>query len=75
MREVLNANPIKLMQRLADQNISFLRSVLQPGEASESESKVHKEPNEPEERSPEQSVGKNKTIDRSPTDQDVQEKS
>jgi polyhydroxyalkanoate synthesis repressor PhaR len=32
MREVLNANPIKLMQRLADQNISFLRSLL-PGVA------------------------------------------
>ncbi len=30
MREVLNANPIKLMQKLADQNISFLRSLL-PG--------------------------------------------
>ena len=75
MREVLNANPIKLMQRLADQNISFLRSVLQPGEAAESESKVHNEPDEPEERSPEQSVGNNKTIDRSPPDQDVKEKS
>lgn len=31
MREVLNANPLKLMQRLADQNINFLRSLL-PGE-------------------------------------------
>ncbi len=30
MREVLNANPLKLMQRLADQNINFLRSLL-PG--------------------------------------------
>lgn len=30
MREVLNSNPIKLMQRLADQNIAFLRSLL-PG--------------------------------------------
>ncbi len=32
MREVLNANPLKLMQRLADQNINFLRSLL-PGSA------------------------------------------
>ncbi len=30
MREVLNANPIRLMQKLADQNIAFLRSLL-PG--------------------------------------------
>src|SRR5262245_1201053 len=30
MREVLNSNPLKLMQRLADQNIAFLRSLL-PG--------------------------------------------
>jgi polyhydroxyalkanoate synthesis repressor PhaR len=30
MREVLNANPLKLMQRLADQNIAFLRSLI-PG--------------------------------------------
>ena len=36
MREVLNANPIKLMQRLADQNISFLRSLLS-GAANEAE--------------------------------------
>ena len=53
MREVLNANPIKLMQRLADQNISFLRSVLQPesqqdtqqeSEPENSDSKVHNDP-------------------------------
>ncbi len=31
MREVLNANPLKLMQRLADQNINFLRSLLPGG--------------------------------------------
>ena len=31
MREVLNSNPIKLMQRLADQNIAFLRSLLPGG--------------------------------------------
>jgi polyhydroxyalkanoate synthesis repressor PhaR len=30
MREVLNANPLKLMQKLADQNIAFLRSLM-PG--------------------------------------------
>jgi polyhydroxyalkanoate synthesis repressor PhaR len=30
MRDVLNASPLKLMQRLADQNINFLRSLL-PG--------------------------------------------
>ena len=29
MREVLSANPLRLMQRLADQNIGFLRSLLQ----------------------------------------------
>jgi len=34
MREVLNANPLKLMQRLADQNINFLRSLL-PGGAGQ----------------------------------------
>jgi len=32
MREVLNANPLKLMQKLADQNIAFLRSLM-PGTA------------------------------------------
>jgi len=31
MREVLNSNPLKLMQRLADQNIAFLRSLLPGG--------------------------------------------
>ena len=36
MREVLNANPLKLMQRLADQNINFLRSLL-PGGAVRAE--------------------------------------
>jgi polyhydroxyalkanoate synthesis repressor PhaR len=30
MREVLNTNPLKLMQRLADQNMAFLRSLM-PG--------------------------------------------
>jgi len=30
MRDVLNASPLKLMQRLADQNINFLRTLL-PG--------------------------------------------
>lgn len=29
MREVLNANPLRLMQRFADQNISFLRTLMQ----------------------------------------------
>jgi polyhydroxyalkanoate synthesis repressor PhaR len=29
MREVLNANPLRLMQRFADQNISFLRNLMQ----------------------------------------------
>lgn len=44
MREVLNANPLKLMQRLADQNISFLRSMLQPGESiGQHPSEVHNE--------------------------------
>ncbi|HEY6599855.1 MAG TPA: polyhydroxyalkanoate synthesis repressor PhaR [Pseudomonadales bacterium] len=45
MREVLNANPLKLMQRLADQNINFLRSLL-PGEtgmASAPDADVRKE--------------------------------
>jgi polyhydroxyalkanoate synthesis repressor PhaR len=31
MREVLNANPLRLMQRFADQNISFLRTLMQGG--------------------------------------------
>jgi len=35
MREVLNSNPIKLMQRLADQNIAFLRSLLPGGAPAE----------------------------------------
>ena len=44
MREVLNANPLKLMQRLADQNISFLRSMLQPGDPGHTgDSKAHNE--------------------------------
>jgi polyhydroxyalkanoate synthesis repressor PhaR len=29
MREVLNANPLRLMQRFADQNINFLRTLMQ----------------------------------------------
>jgi polyhydroxyalkanoate synthesis repressor PhaR len=46
MREVLNANPLKLMQRLADQNINFLRSLL-PGSPSQSEdAQAHKVPSE-----------------------------
>jgi hypothetical protein len=73
MREVLNANPIKLMQRMADQNISFLRSVLQPGAQSElqpeenpqDDSKVH---NESPETGPDQSVGSSRTTDRSGSD-------
>ncbi len=32
MRDVLNASPIKLMQRLADQNINFLRSLMPGGQ-------------------------------------------
>jgi polyhydroxyalkanoate synthesis repressor PhaR len=68
MREVLSANPIKLMQRLADQNISFLRSVLQPGEASENESKGPTEPAKPRESDPEQSVDHDKTIGRPSSD-------
>ena len=45
MREVLNANPLKLMQRLADQNINFLRSLL-PGTGAppaSSDADAHKE--------------------------------
>ena len=40
MREVLNANPIKLMQRLADQNLSFLRSMMQGESANERRSEA-----------------------------------
>jgi len=47
MREVLNANPLKLMQRLADQNINFLRSLLPGGlggpPTSMPDAEVHKE--------------------------------
>ena len=72
MREVLNANPIKLMQRMADQNISFLRSVLQPGEQPEEnpqdDSKVHNESPESPETEPDQSVGSPRTIGRPPSD-------
>ena len=76
MREVLNANPIKLMQRMADQNISFLRSVLQPGAQSElppeenpqGDSKVHNESPESPETDPDQSVGSTRTTGRSPSD-------
>ena len=42
MREVLNANPLKLMQRLADQNINFLRSLL-PGGTPATEADPRKE--------------------------------
>jgi polyhydroxyalkanoate synthesis repressor PhaR len=73
MREVLNANPIKLMQRLADQNISFLRSVLQPGQASDADSDVHRSdvPDDPPESldtEPEQSVDTDQTIVRPASD-------
>jgi len=74
MREVLNANPIKLMQRMADQNISFLRSVLQPGAQSESQenpqddSKVHNESPESSETDPDRSDGLSRTTDRSGSD-------
>jgi len=48
MREVLNANPLKLMQRLADQNINFLRSLLPTnigfGTPASNDTEVHKEP-------------------------------
>lgn len=45
MREVLSANPIKLMQKLADQNIGFLRSMLQPQDHADSaDSKMHNGP-------------------------------
>ena len=55
MREVLNANPLKLMQRLADQNINFLRSLLPGGiglsattsqATSTPDSEVHKDVSE-----------------------------
>ena len=72
MREVLNANPIKLMQRMADQNISFLRSVLQPGEQPEEnppdDSKVHNKSPESPETGPDQTVGSTRTTGRSPSD-------
>jgi polyhydroxyalkanoate synthesis repressor PhaR len=47
MRDVLNASPLKLMQRLADQNINFLRSLL-PGGAgmTNADSEAHKPPAE-----------------------------
>jgi polyhydroxyalkanoate synthesis regulator protein len=32
MREVLNANPLKLVQKMADQNMNFLRSLVQGGD-------------------------------------------
>jgi polyhydroxyalkanoate synthesis repressor PhaR len=41
MRDVLNASPLKLMQRLADQNINFLRSLL-PGGTASADSETHK---------------------------------
>jgi len=48
MRDVLNASPLKLMQRLADQNINFLRSLLPgvPG-TTPPDSESHKQPAEP----------------------------
>lgn len=69
MREVLNANPIKLMQRLADQNISFLRSVLQPGETSERQSKVSDQPDESSDSKTEQSIDNDQSIVRPSGDQ------
>ena len=53
MRDVLNANPLKLMSKFADQNISFLKNLIQgaedetaqSGNAADAEtqhSKVHK---------------------------------
>lgn len=69
MREVLNANPIKLMQRLADQNISFLRSVLQPGETSERQSKVSDQSDESSDSKTEQSIDDDQPIVRPSEDQ------
>lgn len=69
MREVLNANPIKLMQRLADQNISFLRSVLQPGETSERQSKGSDQPDESPDSKTEQSIDNDQPIVRPSGDQ------
>ena len=43
MREVLNANPLKLMQRLADQNINFLRSLLPGGPSTAADVDTRKE--------------------------------
>ena len=43
MREVLNANPMKLMQRLADQNINFLRSLLPGGVGPTADTETRKE--------------------------------
>ena len=56
MREVLNANPLKLVQKMADQNINFLRSLVQGGtnaepadgeSTSKEGSKVHNDMSEP----------------------------
>jgi len=44
MREVLNSNPLKLMQRLADQNIAFLRSLLPGGAPAEAQPEPGAEP-------------------------------
>jgi polyhydroxyalkanoate synthesis repressor PhaR len=43
MRDVLNASPLKLMQRLADQNINFLRSLLPGGATPGTEADGHKD--------------------------------
>jgi polyhydroxyalkanoate synthesis regulator protein len=49
MRDVLNASPLKLMQRLADQNINFLRSLLPgtalPGDSADAASGSGADPN------------------------------
>jgi len=53
MREVLNANPLKLMQKLADQNIAFLRSLLPVGPfANQRPERPAESPIEPEENQP-----------------------
>ncbi len=52
MRDVLNANPLKLMGKFADQNISFLRNLIQGQEndaaqsADSTDSKMHNDTSE-----------------------------
>jgi hypothetical protein len=53
MRDVLNASPLKLMQRLADQNINFLRSLLPVGSTPTSpESNAKESASEPTDAEP-----------------------